>query len=95
MPYLSDDFSLSIERCEDCSAWGASLNAYKITDLDKGDFYDFEMYIEIPDCWNFGTQTTVSRVKQDIRDLNHRVAKYSNLCMILAGRLPESSSYDN
>ena len=44
-----DDFSLSIERCEDCSAWGASLNTYKITDLDNGDFYDFEMYIEIPD----------------------------------------------
>jgi len=44
-----DDFSLSIERCNDCSAWGATLSTYHITDLDDGDFYDFEMHIEIPD----------------------------------------------
>ena len=44
-----DDFSLSIVRCDDCSAWGASLSTHHISDLDDGDFYDFEMYIEIPD----------------------------------------------
>jgi len=44
-----DDFSLSIERCNDCSAWGATLSTYHIKDLDDGEFYDFEMYIEIPD----------------------------------------------
>ena len=44
-----DSFSLSIERCDDCSAWGASLSTYHISDLDDGDFYNFEMYIDIPD----------------------------------------------
>ena len=44
-----DSFSLSIERCEDCSAWGAALSTYHISNLDDGDYYDFEMYIDIPD----------------------------------------------
>ena len=43
-----DDFTLAIVRCDDCSAWGVSLSTYEISDLEDGEFFDVELYIEIP-----------------------------------------------
>ena len=43
-----DDFTLAIIRCDDCSAWGVSLSTYEISDLEDGDFFDIELYIEVP-----------------------------------------------
>jgi uncharacterized membrane protein len=43
-----DDFTLAIVRCDDCSAWGVSLSTYEISDLEDGEFFDIELYIEVP-----------------------------------------------
>ena len=43
-----DDFTLGIVRCDECSAWGVSLSTYEISDLGDGDFFDIELYIEVP-----------------------------------------------
>ena len=43
-----DDFTLAIVRCDDCSAWGVSLSTYVISDLEDGDFFDLELYVEVP-----------------------------------------------
>ena len=43
-----DSFILSIVRCEDCDAWGASLSTMFIENLEQDQSEDFEFYIEIP-----------------------------------------------
>ena len=43
-----DSFMLSIVRCEDCDAWGASLSTMFIEDLEQDQSEDFEFYIDIP-----------------------------------------------
>jgi len=43
-----DNFVLSIVRCEDCDAWGASLSTMFIEDLEDGQSQDFEFYVDIP-----------------------------------------------
>jgi len=43
-----DNFLLSIERCDGCDAWGASLSTMFIEDLEDGESQDFEFYVDIP-----------------------------------------------
>ncbi|MEC8875789.1 MAG: NEW3 domain-containing protein [Candidatus Thermoplasmatota archaeon] len=43
-----DDFSLSVVRCDDCSAWGVSLSTSFVEDLGADKSHEFEFYVEIP-----------------------------------------------
>ncbi len=43
-----DDFTFAIVRCDECSAWSVSLSTYEISDLGDGDFFDIELYVEVP-----------------------------------------------
>jgi len=43
-----DDFVLSIVRCEDCNAWGVSLETYEVSDLEDGTVIDIEFYVDVP-----------------------------------------------
>ena len=88
-----DDFSLSIERCEDCSAWGASLSTYHISDLDDGDFYDFEMYIEIPDSARDtdSAEMTVFAQSDDDSEVEQGVYTITNVDKVLDRHITWSS----
>ena len=44
----TDDFSLSVVRCDGCGAWGVSLSTLFIEDLEDGSSYDFEFHVDIP-----------------------------------------------
>jgi uncharacterized membrane protein len=88
-----DDFSLNIERCEDCSAWGATLSTYHISDLDDGDFYDFEMYIEIPDSARNtdSAEMTVFAHSNDDLDVEQSVDTITSVDKILDRQIAWSS----
>jgi len=43
-----DDFVLSIVRCEDCNAWGVSLETYEVSDLEDGTVTEIEFYVDVP-----------------------------------------------
>ena len=43
-----DDFTLSVVRCDDCSAWGVSLSTLLIEDLGVDKSRAFDFHVEIP-----------------------------------------------
>ena len=43
-----DDFVLSIVRCEDCNAWGVSLETYEVSDLEDGTVIEIDFYVDVP-----------------------------------------------